>query len=66
MARRVGTLALRVRGIGVFESKEGFKGEPEGAQRTKQTTPNIDRPVQKYMQHVLPSMLAQPLPALAV
>lgn len=31
VARRVGTLALRVRGIGVFEGKEGFKGEPEGS-----------------------------------
>ena len=45
--------------IGAFEGKEGQRG----AQRTKQTTPNTDRPVQKYMQHVLPSMLAQSLPA---
>ena len=55
VARRVGT----VREIGAFEGKEGQRG----AQRTKQTTPNTDRPVQKYMQHVLPSMLAQSLPA---
>ena len=55
MARRVVT----VREIGAFEGKEGQRG----AQRTKQTTPNTDRPVQKYMQHVLPSMLAQSLPA---
>ena len=48
-----------MREIGAFEGKAGQRG----VQRTKQTTPNTDRPVQKYMQHVLPSMLAQSLPA---